>query len=170
MLDVVLGIAAETGDATLHAKLLAAAKAEKDRADRGRLLGALAEFNDRSIVEQQLPLVLGDTFETREAMRFVWGAANDFRTRDLALKFVETNWDALVGRLPKDGGAGLVWLASGICEEKARDAAKAFFDGRSTKYLGGPRNFAIAMEGIDLCLAWRARHRTSAIAFFEKRK
>jgi cytosol alanyl aminopeptidase len=170
VLDVVLAIAGEGGDSALHAKLLTAAKAEKDRADRGRLLGALAEFNDRSLVDQQLQLVLTDTFETREAMRFVWGAANDFRTRDLALKFVETNWDAVIGRLPKDGGAGLVWLAAGICDAKERDAAKTFFDGRSTKYLGGPRNFAIAMEGIDLCLAWRARHRTSAIAFFEKRK
>jgi cytosol alanyl aminopeptidase len=170
VLDVVLGIAGETGDASLHAKLLTAARAEKDRAIRGRLLAALAEFSDRGLVQQQLPFVLTDTFEAREAMRFVWGAANDFHTRDLSLSFVQANWDQIIARLPKDSGAGLVGLAAGLCDEKARDAAKSFFDGRSTKYLGGPRNFAIAMENIDLCVAWRARHRDSAVAFFEKRK
>jgi cytosol alanyl aminopeptidase len=170
VVDVVLGLAGDSGDAVLHAKLLTAAKQEKDRADRGRLLGALSAFSDRSVVSSQLPLVLTDTFDTREVMRLVWGAADDFRTRDLALGFVKEHWEPIITRLPKDGGAGLVWLAAGICETSERDAAKAFFDGRSTKYLGGPRNFALAMENIDLCLAWRARHRPSLVSFFEKRK
>lgn len=170
VLDVVLSLAGGFADAALHEKFLAAAKVERDRADRGRLLGAVADTHDRALVQAQLPLALGDTFEMREAMRLVWGAANDFRTRDLALSFVQTNWDAMIARLPKDGGAGLVWLSSGLCQEKARDEARAFFEGRSTKYLGGPRNLALAMEGIDLCIAWRARHAASTIAFFEKRK
>ncbi|MDX2013759.1 MAG: M1 family metallopeptidase [Myxococcaceae bacterium] len=168
VVDVVLGLAGDSGDSALHGRLLEAAKLEKDRADRGRLLGALSESGDRAIVQTHLPLVLTDTFDTREAMRLLWGAAQDFRTRPLALDFVKTNWNAIVERLPKDGGAGLVWLAGGLCEASERDAARAFFDGRSTKYLGGPRSFALAMEGIELCIAWRARHRPSLVAFFEK--
>jgi alanyl aminopeptidase len=170
VVDVVLGVAGDSGDAALHERLLEAAKQEKDRADRGRLLNALSESSDRAIVATHLPLVLTDTFDTREAMRLVWGAAGDFRTRSVAIDFVKTNWDAIIARLPKDGGAGLVWLAGGVCDAAERDAARAFFDGRSTKYLGGPRSFALAMEGIDLCLAWRARHRPSLVAFFEKQK
>ncbi|MBE2253014.1 MAG: M1 family metallopeptidase [Myxococcus sp.] len=170
VLDVVLGLAGDHADAALQGRLLSAAKGEQDRADRGRLLGALAEVSDRALVEQQLPLVISDTFEMREAMRLLWGAAGDFRTRPLALAFVEAHWDALITRLPKDGGAGLVWLAGGVCDAGARDAARAFFDGRSTKYLGGPRSFAQAMEGIELCLAYRARQRPSAVAFFEARR
>lgn len=170
VLDVVLALGGEGGDGALHEKLLAAAKRERDRAERNRLLGALSEASDRAVVERQLPLVLGDDFEMREAMRLVWGAANDYRTRDLALRFVEQHWDAIVAKLPKDGGASLVWLAAGVCTAPERDAARTFFDGRSTKYLGGPRTFALAMENIDLCVAFRERHRASAIAFFEKRK
>jgi alanyl aminopeptidase len=170
IVDVVLSLAGAHADAGFHAELLAAAKLEKDRADRGRLLGAVADAEDRALVQATLPLVLTDTFETREAMRLVWGAANDFRTRDLALSFVKQHWEPLIAKLPKDGGAGLIWLSSGLCEEKSRDEARAFFDGRATKYLGGPRNLAIAMEGVDLCIAWRTRHRASASSFFERAK
>jgi alanyl aminopeptidase len=150
--------------------LLAAAKVEQDRADRGRLIGATAETNDRALVSEQLPLVLTDTFDTREGMRLLWTSAGDYRTRDLALEFLKTNWDTLITKLPKDGGANLVWMAGSFCDEKSRDEARTFFDGRSTKYLGGPRTFALAMESIDLCIAWRARQRDSAISFFKGMK
>ncbi len=168
LLDTVLMLGGEGGDAGLHGKLLAAAKAETDRADRGRLLGALAEFTNPALVSTQLPLVLTDTFDTRESMRLLWSATGDFRTRALGLAFLEAHWDELIARLPKDAGASLVWMASSGCDEKARDEARTFFEGRSTKYLGGPRSFAQAMEGIDLCIAWRARQRPSAVRFFEK--
>lgn len=170
VLDTFVLLAGDTADAALHEKLLVAAKAETDRADRGRLIGAVAETNDRALVKAQLPLVLTQTFDTREAMRLLWVAASDFRTRDLAMEFLQTNWDTLMTLLPKDSGAGLVWMSGSFCDAKSRDDVRTFFDGRSTKYLGGPRNFALAMESIDLCIAWRARQRDSASAFFEKRK
>lgn len=170
VLDVTLSLAGEASDPALRTKALELAKGERDRAERGRLLSLLAETPDPAAVKEQLPLVLTDAFETREAMRFLWSAAGDFRTRAVALEFLQANWDGLLTRLPKDAGAGLVWMAGGVCTEAERDAARAFFEGRSTKYLGGPRTFELAMEGIDLCLAWRARHRPSLSTFFEKRK
>jgi alanyl aminopeptidase len=170
VLNTFVLLAGYTADAALHEKLLVAAKAETDRGDRGRLIGAVAETNDRAMVKAQLPLVLTQTFDTREAMRLLWGAAGNFSTRDLAMEFLQTHWDTLMTLLPKDSGARLVWLSDSFCDARSRDDVKAFFDGRSTKYLGGPRNFALAMESIDLCIAWRARQRDSAIAFFEKRK
>jgi cytosol alanyl aminopeptidase len=170
MIDTVLGVAADTGDKALQAQLLAAAKVEKDRADRNRMLGALAVFRDPEVVTAQLPIVLGDDFDTRDAMRLLWGASSSYRTRDLAVDFVKANWDALIGKLPKESGASLVWVAAGGCDEKRRDDARAWFDGRSTKYMGGPRNFAIAMEAMELCMAWRERQRTVAVQFLEKWK
>lgn len=170
VIDAVLGLAGASADAAFHARVLAAARTEGDRTDRVRLLAMLSQTNSRELVEQNLALVLTDGFEIREAMRLLWGAAGDFRTRATAFSFVEKNWEGLIARLPKDAGAGLVWVSGGACDEKERDAARAFFEGRSTKYLGGPRVFAQAMEGIDLCVAWRARHRASAATFFEKRR
>jgi alanyl aminopeptidase len=168
MIDTVLGVAADTGDVPLHDALLAAAKTEKDRADRNRMLSALAQYRTVEVVKAHLPVVLGNDFDTRDAMRLLWGASGSYLTRDTAVEFLKANWDALVGKLPKEGGAGLVWVVAGGCDEKRRDEARAYFDGRSTKFMGGPRTFAIAMEAMDLCIAWRERQRASAVGFLEK--
>jgi alanyl aminopeptidase len=167
LVDTVLAIGADTGDAALHEALLDGAKKTPERIDRLRMLQALGTYRTPDVVSAQLPLVLGNDFDTRDAMRLVWGAAGSARTRDLAIDFVTRNFDALVQRLPADWGADLVGITGGTCDEKHRDAAKTFFDGRSTKYMGGPRNFALTLEGIDLCIAWRAKHRADAIAFFD---
>ena len=170
MVDTVLGVAADTGDVALHDALLAAAKTEKDRADRNRMLGALSNYRNLEVVKGHLPVVLGSDFDTRDAMRLLWGASSSYLTRDLAVDFVKANWDGLIAKLPKDAGSNLVWIAAGACDEKRRDDARAYFDGRSTRYLGGPRNFAIAMEAMELCIAWRERQRAVAVQFLEKWK
>jgi alanyl aminopeptidase len=170
LIATVFSIAADTGDPVLHRALLDAVKTEKDRADRSRILAALAGFREAALVKQQLPLALDSELDPRESVQLVWGAAGDYRTRDLAFDFVKQNWDALITRLPKDSGAGLVFVAAGYCDEKPRDDARTFFDGRSTKYMGGPRNFAIAFESIDLCMAYRARQRPVVSAFLENWK
>jgi alanyl aminopeptidase len=170
MVDTVLMIAADTGDVPLHDALLAAAKTEKDRTDRNRMINALGSYRNADVVKGHLPLVLGDTFDTRDAVRLLWGASSSYLTRDTAVDFVKSNWDALIARLPQEGGADLVWIAAGGCDARRRDEARAYFDGRSTKYMGGPRTFAIAMEAMDLCIAWRERQRASAVSFLEKWK
>jgi alanyl aminopeptidase len=167
LVDLVLSIGADTNDAAFHDALLSGARTTGERLDKLRMLSALATYRAPDIVTAQLPLALGKDFETRDAMRLVWGASGSARTRDLAIDFVEKNFDALVERLPAEAGADLISVAGGACDEQRRDAARAFFDGRSTKYLGGPRNFAMTMEGIDLCIAWRAKHRPEAVAFFD---
>ncbi len=167
VIDTALNIAADTADLPFHESLLTAARAETDRLQRNRMLSALGWFHDEKIVAGQLPLVLSKDFDVRDSMRLVNLAAGDYRTRDLGITFVTEHFDALVERLPAEGGANLVFVAGSVCDERRRDDARNFFDGRSTKYLGGPRNFAIAMESIDLCIAYRARHRPEAVAFFD---
>jgi len=170
LVGTVLGIAADTGDAALHEALVNAVKAEQDRTDRGRMLGALASFRDPAQVKAQLALALDPKVDAREAMRVLWGASGDYRTRELALDWLKQHWDPLVARLPEDSGAYLVWTGAGVCDAKKRDEVKAYFDGRSTKFLGGPRELDQALEEIDLCVAWRARHQPSAAAFMERWK
>lgn len=167
MIDTVLGVAADTGDVALHGALLAAAKTEKDRTDRNRMLGALSQFRSVEVVKGHLPVVLGADFETRDAMRLLWGAASSYLTREAALEFLKANWEPLLAKLPKEAGAGMVWMAAGGCDAKSRDEARSYFDGRSTKYMGGPRTFAIAMEAMELCMAWRERQRGPALGFLE---
>jgi alanyl aminopeptidase len=163
----VLHMAADSGDVELHDALVAAVKTEKDRADRGRMFGALSGFRDAALVKAHLPLVLDKDLDAREAMQVLWGAAGDYRTRQVALDFLKENWDAIVARMPEDFPGNLVWMGSGACDEKTRDQVKTYFEGRSTKFLGGQREFDQAMEGIDLCIAWRAKHKSSAERFID---
>lgn len=170
VIDAVLAIAADTDEQALHDALLEAATKETDRTDRLRILGGLASFRAPALVKKNLELMLNGPLDIRDTARMLNGAASDYRTRELAFSFVQENWDKLVEKLPKDSGSGMVFIAAGFCDDKHKAEAKKFFDGRSTKYLGGPRNFAIAMESIDLCIAYRARQRPNVVAWLEKYK
>jgi alanyl aminopeptidase len=165
LVSSVLSTAADSGDAEFHDALIAAVKTEKDRADRGRILNALSGFRDPALVKSQLALALDKDLDAREGMQVLWGASWDYRTRPIALEFLKDNWDALVARMPEDSASSLVWMGGSACDEKTRDEVKKYFDGRSTKFLGGQREFDQAMEGVDLCIAWRAKHRASAERF-----
>ena len=165
LVDTVLRIAADQGDPAFHEALVSALKTETDRAERGHLYGALAHFRDPALVKAHLGLTLDDSLDVREAMRVLWGASSDYRTHEVVMTFLQEHWDALVARLPEDSAAGLVWLGGSACEPRRRDAVKVYFEGRSTKALGGQREFDQALEAIDLCIAWRAKHHASAERF-----
>jgi alanyl aminopeptidase len=166
--DNVLRLAARKGDRAFWDKLHAAARAEKDRRDRGRLLGALGGFEDPELVKAGMELVLTDEFDPREAMTLVYGPAGNRRTRQQAYDFTKTNYDAILGRLPKQWGSGLVHIAGGFCDPAHRADAEAFFKTRTPTLEGGPRTFAQTMEGIDLCVARRATHQPSVRAFLAR--
>jgi alanyl aminopeptidase len=62
----------------------------------------------------------------------------------------------------------MVRMASGFCDAAHRADAEAFFKTRTTSQEGGPRTYAQAMEGIDLCIARRATHQPSVKAFLAR--
>lgn len=149
---------------------------EKDRNVRSLFLDALGSFRDPLLVRASLALVLatsrsappppaqpGQTaapadsplFEPREAMKILSGAASQPEGRGLAYQFVKAHFDELVARLPRDAGANLARVAGGFCDEAARADAEAFFTGRSTQYVGGPRVLSQTLERIAQCARLR---------------
>jgi alanyl aminopeptidase len=163
-----LTLAAKGGDRAFWDQLHAAARAEKDRRDRNRLLDALGSFEDPALVDESLKLALTDEFDPRESMALLFGAAGDRRTRQQAYDFVKANYDTLLARLPKQWGAGMVRLASGFCDAAHRADAEAFFKERTTAQEGGPRTYAQTMESIDMCIARRTRDQPSVKAFLTR--
>jgi cytosol alanyl aminopeptidase len=170
LVETMLVLAAEGGDPAFHQELTEAARTEPERVTRVRMLQGLGAFRAPALVEANLKLVLGSELDIRESALLLWGAASDARSRDLAVRFVREHWDALLERMPKDSGAALVNVARGVCDAGRREEARAFFDGRSTRFLGGPRTFASAIEAMDLCIAYRARHQPSVAAWLERRR
>src|ERR1700739_1107042 len=146
----------------------AAAKREKDEQIQGTLLFALGSFPDPKICAVAMPILLTGEFDSRQSLFILFGLSQSAKTRDLVYDFLKQNWDALVAELPTDTGAFLPFVAGGYCDEQHRQDAKSFFDGRSTKFTGGPRNLAQVLEGIDLCVAYKKSQLPSVTEFLQK--
>jgi cytosol alanyl aminopeptidase len=167
MIGVVLTTAARHGDRALFDRMRTAAKQEKDENVRSTLLACLGEFPDPEITKIALPIVLTDEFDSRESLNILFGATFSPKTEDLAYDFVKQNWDAIIAKFPTDTGAFLPYVAAGYCDDHHRQDAKNFFDGRSTKYTGGPRTLAQMLEGIDLCIALKQAQEPSVTEFLQ---
>ena len=167
MLGSVMFAAARHGDQALFDRMRAAAKQEKDEDVLNTLLYCLGSFPQPEIAREALPLVLTDEFDPRQSLDILFGVAQSPKTRDLAYEFVKQNWDALIAKLPTDTGAYLPYVAGGYCDEAHRQDAAGFFEGRSTKYSGGPRDLAQMLEGIDLCVAFKKAQQPSVTEFLK---
>ncbi|HEX9579102.1 MAG TPA: ERAP1-like C-terminal domain-containing protein, partial [Myxococcales bacterium] len=163
-----LRLATIDGDRALFDRLHAAAKTEKLRVDRQRILDAMGWFRDPAIVQEALPLSLSDEFDGRESIALVWGAAKEPQTRDLALQFVEKNFDKLVSRMPRDWGAGAVSIAGGFCDEQHLPGIESFFKPRASRFPGGERRYAQTVENVRQCAAFRDKATPSVAAYLNR--
>jgi hypothetical protein len=125
-------------------------------------------FPDPDIDRIAMPIVLTGEFDSRQSVNILFGVAQSPKTRDLAYDFLKQNWDALIAKLPTDWGAFLPYLAGRYCDEQHRQDAKSYFEGRSTKYTGGPRILAQVLEGIDLCVVYKKAQKPSVTEFLQK--
>jgi len=153
------------GAAARYDAWLAAAKTEKDRLTRNRLLNALASSRDPALVARSLTLVLADTFEIRESLTLLFGATRTPRTRRQAWDFVRTKFDPLVAKLPRDFGANLPSIATALCDDTVAVEAEVFFKDRAPRFVGGPRQLALALENTRQCAAFKRAQSKSATDF-----
>jgi cytosol alanyl aminopeptidase len=167
MVSSVMFAATRHGDQVLFDRLRGAAKQEKDEDVLNTLLLALGSFPEPAIAKKALPIVLTDEFDSRQSVDILFRVAESPKTRDVAYDFVKQNWDTLIAKLPTDFGAFLPDVAEGYCDEVHRQDAAGFFEGRSTKYSGGPRNLAQILERIDLCVAFKKAQQPSVTEFLK---
>jgi len=78
----------------------------------------------------------------------------------------------VVNRLPSSAGidyrAYLPFVGGGFCDEPSRQEFVAFFQDRVKDYIGGPRNYAQALESIRLCQAHRTAQAADLADFFSR--
>ena len=165
MVDTVLGAAASRGDAALHAKMLAAVRAEKDRKRREQLYWGLGQFRDVGLARQSLGLLLDPTVDPREAVGLLLGASFSVHVHDAAFAFVKEHYDALAARLPEDRVGLLTVSVSLACDPVSRQEAAAFFTPRMEHVPGGPRTLAQRLERMDQCIAFKAAQGPSVESF-----
>jgi alanyl aminopeptidase len=166
-----LHLSAIDGDAQLYDKLHQAAKAEKDRPSRLRILEAMGHFRDPELVQQGLQIFLSDEFDPRESSTLFRGPSAYFGTREAALRFVEKNFDAIVQRLPRgigDYGALLPSIADGFCDEAHAAEAEQFFRPLMKSHPGGDRRLAQTLEDVRQCTAFRENQAKAVASYFGK--
>src|SRR5262249_9607455 len=88
LVDPVLVIAAQRGDANRFERYLATARHARDRSEQQRVLGALGVFRDPALVSRAQDIVLGHEFDLRDTLRLLYAELYRRETRDLALDFV----------------------------------------------------------------------------------
>jgi alanyl aminopeptidase len=165
LVGLVLGVAARHGNRALWDRLWTAAKAEKERKERGQLIGAMSGFRDPEIVKGALAIVLGDDIDPRESMSLLWGALGHDETREMAYTFVKDNLDKLLARLPRDSGAGFIGVGGSFCDAAHRADVETFFKDKAPTWLGGPRSLAQTLERMDLCIARTQARKAPAAKF-----
>jgi len=168
MVGTVLSTAARHGDRALFDRLWAAAKQEKDEHIQRDLLRAMGLFPQPEVAKLAFATVLTDGIDIHQSLGILDRASVSPMTRYVAYEFVKQNWDTLVTKLPSDWVAFMPFVAASFCDEQHRQDAANFFEGRSTKYVGGPRALAQILEQIDLCIAYKKTQQPSLTEFFEQ--
>jgi alanyl aminopeptidase len=169
LVGAVLGVAALDGNRELFgAYVTEAKKATTTRSDRTRILGAIGSFRQPEIAQTAEMLLLSPDFDPREARPIVFGQLGAPSLRQQAYDFVKTNLDALIAGLSPRLAAGWSYSASRFCDEAHAHDAEQFFQGRTTRLVGGPRILQQAVETVRVCSAARALQLDSSAAFLKK--
>jgi aminopeptidase N len=164
MVDAVLMVAAQTGDAAMFNALLAEAKATTDLLDRRNLLSALFSFSDPALAQRGMAMLLDSSFDPREswtALRYSFYADP---TRPETNAFIVANFEALAQRVAVEQPGYWPFYASGLCSAKDRGDVQNFWTDRAKGYPGAERELAKTLESIDLCTRLRAAQRSPSAA------
>jgi alanyl aminopeptidase len=145
---------------------LAAVRTEPSRNARRTLFTGLGSFTDGKLAERALGVVLAPGVDVRESMAVVRKLGHHHQTRQLAFDFVRANYDALTKALPPEWESDLVEFGVNFCSQEKRTEVMSFFQPRTTKALGGQRDFATALERLDDCIAQEDLHMPDAVEFF----
>lgn len=132
----------------------------------GQILGAIAGFTDRALVEASLLLLLDGSFEPRAATALLFNQRST--SRAIVWGFVKDRWSTLLARLPAASHARLFGLPATFCDEAHRADVKAFLGERAAAITGARRPLAQSLESISLCIARRDASRESVRAFLKK--
>ena len=172
VVSAVLSTAAYYGDLALYNRFSTALQSTQDTQAKQRLLGAMAGFRDRAALEAGFQALLEKKISMVDGFSLLFAGQGFPETRDLSFEFVKQHFDELTAGhtniFGNDAGSFLPFSGGSFCDTQLRDRFKAFFTPLVDKYAGAPRNFAQALEGIDLCIAQKTAQEGSVRAFLEK--
>jgi len=155
MVDVVLMLAAQTGDASMFDALRAELARTTDRLDRRSLMMALFSFRDPDLARKGMGLLLDPSLDSREAWTALRNSFGSNPTRRETYRYIVDNFDALAKTVSRDAPGSWPSYASGLCTEQDRVDIERFWAPRVQLYAGTKRELAQTLESIALCTRLR---------------
>jgi alanyl aminopeptidase len=153
--------ASDPPERSVFAAILRELGKSEDASMRERLLRALGNVRDPSLVQQALDLSLEPKLRQNERLRILSAFLREPPTREAAWTWLKTHFDALSPMLP-DRYAGYVPGMPTFCDRAHADDLRAFFTPRVPRMTGGPRNLTQALDRIEQCVARHDAQRESA--------
>ena len=156
MVDSVLLIAAQTGDAAMFDAFAAEAKKTSDSLDQRNLVIALLSFSDPALARRGMGVLLDSEFDIRDSTTALRMSRWLNPPRREVHEFIAANFEAMAKRVSRDTPGSWPEYAAGLCSEKDRSEVEAFWRDRIANYAGGERTLKQALEQIELCARLRS--------------
>lgn len=169
----ILQVAAATDEA-VYATLLMQLPQERERRDRTTIINALLATRKLSAFTSALPLLLRPDLDARE-LDPILTEPNTFEQRAAAARYLETNFTAIMARLPSDSTTG---SATGYAHVYANacDPSVSATDLRRTLQRrfglmnGAAHDIAQALESHEQCVSLRRWLPSEITAWLRKRR
>ena len=151
-----LQVAADSGDAALYDKMIAALDAAKTPEQYEVLGGAITAFRQPELVKRTILYATTDKVRNQDSARFF--AIPLFRpeTRDTAWQVVQQNWQPVSSRLTESSGGIVVNGAGSFCSPEKKQEVQSFF--AQHPVASAERTLRQSLERIDTCNAFRAEN------------
>jgi aminopeptidase N len=169
VVDTALATVAHDGNAALFDRLLAAARAPRDRTEIPRFMRALGTFEDPALAARARELVYGKELDLRDTLDIVYVQLARRETRDAMFDSLEHHIDEVLGRMRDDEASwALGAVAGSFCDAAHRDRVAKLLVQRATKINGAQASVARGLELTDQCIAEVARETPALLRFFKK--
>ena len=154
------GMAAQEGDRALYDAIWELEKAATLQEEKMRLLGALCNFSDSSLLMETLERSLDDDYvRSQDTIRVMVGVASNHAGRDLAWGFLKDNWEEFDRRYGEGGFAimRLVSISSVFTTEEKRQEVQEFFEANPVP--AAERTIRQGLERMAINIAWLEKNR-----------
>ncbi len=167
-LKTILALSARYGDRDLVDRLLAAAKASKDKPETQMILMALSSINNPEIKKVALAEVLTDSFDPPTSAILLFSNSNNPEIHQISFDFMKKNFEIIMAKMPLEYGAYMPMLVGTFDDSTHRVEVDNFFRGRMSNYPGGPRNLDQVLEGISIREEVKKAQQPGVISFLSK--
>jgi alanyl aminopeptidase len=149
--EAALPLAAQSGNAALLAKLTSRFESAAIPTDRAQYLTAMSSVRDPSLVDQELKYVLTGPLRPQEVITLPEGLAAWPPSRDRIYRWMTSNYDSVVTRIPRHMVTRMVPVIRGCSDERVQ-SAKDFFAVPAHSFPGS--NFALSRisDATDDCV------------------